>query len=718
MVVINSESVSGAVKREDTFLLDCKMENEDRRDSGETREMEGGERGQRVDELDRSTHVVEAPKMPSGGAPAPDVAALQEQIAMWQRKSAENQEQIAMLQGENAKVKRENQEQIAMLQGENAMLQGENASVKRDYASVKRENADLKQEKEEFTTHHPSFRELKKRKMTIPNETASTAHTDTGHHPAKYDRMEIPDYTLPETLLNFRPMFRGMTSHDSEPSVSASVNALVREIIYGLKFEHIVDSQLEVPMMDTVPDVILKVIRNKLLAGTVEVKKDPKSASEREKIFGSDTEVAGEVFEQLFLAQANLLGEKSVGLLTTYNSWQLVSTEELTRSTDLEQQKTLDFFSKKKHNAEEPTPDRPQVAVRPREQVKGEGEGLAESFKIKATAKPTELPQEFSKEARNRVRKKQGKKPLKDPKPYKFGRVAERAREAEVERRYFASEVVDLGSEGGNEKVFKLIAVYVLLVLKCFRKFTESDEDIASTTKFRARVLHQTGKIFALTEIELIRPIDFHSNFHFLDTHKFYALKQLGYGSYGVCCLSINQDLVACVLKFLHRKAFKPDESPPVVPDAHGVASDKDDALDSAKREAKRWKDIYELSAGVLKIHERVVIAMPYLEIPSNYADRVRLVEGGENSPLYRGLLYFCNRGFTHDEVLWHHIGVPVGCPKFANLCLLCDLGDGRIRGHKFTESEKSHWVQTRFDELRGRMGQGEAGATSKLASS
>jgi hypothetical protein len=52
-------------------------------------------------------------------------------------------------------------------------------------------------------------------------------------------------------------------------------------------------------MMDTAPDIGLKIVANKLLAGTIEGKKHPKNEKEYERLFGSNTEVAGEVFEQL-----------------------------------------------------------------------------------------------------------------------------------------------------------------------------------------------------------------------------------------------------------------------------------------------------------------------------------------------------------------------------------------------------------------------------------
>jgi hypothetical protein len=231
----------------------------------------------------------------------------------------------------------------------------------------------------------------------------------------------------------------------------------------------------------------------------------------------------------------------------------------------------------------------------------------------------------------------------------------------------------------------QLIAVYVLLVLKSFRKYTESNEDVGSMTVFTARALQPSRKTFALREIQLPKPIDFYSKFCFNDKHEFFAVKQLGYGCHGVSCLGIDQDGVACVLKFMHQKS----------------ATESGEMLNIAKDEAKRWGTIYELSAGVFATDKRVVVAMPFLNVPSNYDDRLRLIQGEpeqeeQDSPLYRGLLNFCKRGYTHDEVYWHHIGVQARQP---DLCILCDLG--QITPHKFSEEELTAWVQMNFDNLK-----------------
>eukprot|EP00978_Attheya_sp_CCMP212_P037013 scaffold171781_cov44-Attheya_sp.AAC.1 len=285
-------------------------------------------------------------------------------------------------------------------------LQEENKEVKEENKEVKEENKEVKRKNLDLENQFPSFRALMKRKLCIQNETASSAHTDTGHLPANVNTMDIPDFTLPNTFLDFRPRLREKVSFDSKASVSASVEALVGEVIQALGFEGVLEAELEIPMMDTIPDVILKLVSNKVLAGTIEVKTHPKTKGEHRKIFGSNTEVSGEVFEQLFLTRANLLGENSVGLLTTYNSWQLVSMEKLAE-TDLEVQKSCDFFAGKMKQPNT-TPDRPQTAVRPQRHMNKESEIRADTYGIKATQKPTDTPTEFAKGARDQNRALQG----------------------------------------------------------------------------------------------------------------------------------------------------------------------------------------------------------------------------------------------------------------------------------------------------------------------
>jgi hypothetical protein len=564
---------------------------------------------------------------------------------------------------------------------ENKQVKEENKQVKEENKQVKEENKQVKEENNEMKRKFPSFRDLTEEELHIQNETASSAHTATGHLPAAVTEMDIPEFTLPDAFLDFRPSLRVKSSFDSEPSVSASVEALVSQVIHALGFKFVLEAELEIPMMDTIPDVILKLVLNKVLAGTIEVKKHPKTKGEREKIFGSNTEVAGEVFEQLFLARANLLGVNSVGLLTTYNSWQLVSMEDLAE-TDLEIQKSLAFFDGKKE-APNTTPDRPQTAVHSKWRIKKEDEIPVYNNKIKASQKPAQTSEEFAKGARDWNRKQQGKPPLNNQ---------------SIERSYYASKVVNFKDPGGSEKVFELIAVYVLLVLKAFRKYTESNEDIRSMKVFAARFLQPSRKTFALREIRLEKHIDFYSEFCFRVTNNvFFAVKQLGYGCNGVCCLSINQKGVACVLKFLHPKA----------------ATESGGMLKAAKEEAERWGEIYRLSAGAFAIDKRVVIAMPYLEVPSNYEDRLRLMKGEEDSPLYRGLLKFCEQGYTHEEVYWHHIGVRSG--KY-DLCFLCDLG--HIRKHTFSGEQKTEWVRANFNNLKLRNVESDSvsnGSTSQV---
>eukprot|EP00978_Attheya_sp_CCMP212_P036896 scaffold170460_cov44-Attheya_sp.AAC.1 len=318
-----------------------------------------------------------------------------------------------------------------------------------------------------------------------------------------------------------------------------------------------------------------------------------------------------------------------------------------------------------------------------------ESEIRADTYGIKATQKPTDTPTEFAKGARNQNRAIQGKSPLKNEKGYTYGRVAQRAHMSEIKRSYFSSKVVnfdDLEGLEGSKKVFELIAVYVLLVLKSFRKYTESSKDVASMTVFAARALQPSQKTFALKEIQLPKSIDFHSEFCFNDKHDYFAVYQLGYGCAGVSCLSINQDGVACVLKFLHQHPAK----------------ESGDMLELAKEEAAYWTTIYGLSAGAFAIDKRIVIAMPYLEVPSNYDDRQRLIGEGkseQDGPLYRGLLEFYKKGYTHNEVYWHHIGVQA---REQNLCILCDLGHISTND-EFSDEKMTAWVQTNFENLKQR---------------
>jgi hypothetical protein len=125
----------------------------------------------------------------------------------------------------------------------------------------------------------PTLRELAASNLVVHNETASSAHTHTNHMPASTKVRPAPLIVLAEEFWDRRSRFRPPTSVDSEADVNFHICILLNEVIDALGLRNVVEPAMNVPMMDTAPDIGLKIVANKLLAATIEGKKTPQNSS-------------------------------------------------------------------------------------------------------------------------------------------------------------------------------------------------------------------------------------------------------------------------------------------------------------------------------------------------------------------------------------------------------------------------------------------------------
>jgi hypothetical protein len=186
---------------------------------------------------------------------------------------------------------------------------------------------------EEYENRFPTMKEIVNsgKLRPPPNESNSSVHVRTGHSPARTEAtLRLPDVLKSaDEFWNHRkepPTLPQSVNNEMSSSfvVQTVLNTIMDPLSKILEFriEDVLDIQPCISLLDTIPDLCL-LGRNKIIASTVEVKKAPKSlrcgkiSKDWNGVFGPNTAVAGEVFEQLYLLNINNLGSGGVGLLTT-----------------------------------------------------------------------------------------------------------------------------------------------------------------------------------------------------------------------------------------------------------------------------------------------------------------------------------------------------------------------------------------------------------------
>ena len=570
---------------------------------------------------------------------------------------------------------------------------GAESGCKECFERVLAESKSLLAENKSFKAQFKSIKELASSQINVRNETASSSHTKTGHQKAIHKIMGIPKVDLPDSFWNHRTEFKFPDHIDSEMDVNWMLKRLLDTVAKALGLQEYIHSMLYVPIMDAAPDVSLVAKNNKMLCGGVEGKKHPRTDDERQKIFGSNTEVAGEAFEQLYLVK--IQNETSaVGLIATLETFQLTATENISNRLLTATEAKKFFEAKKQQEAPKVTPDKRRIVQVA--DAKPSAPVANKKMKVQTTAPP----------------------PKKHGKP-KRGRVGIEIEEANAKREFFATKELSFGSdEKQNRKVFELLAGYVLL---CANSLMEQPEEPLDLTvpdrRLLTREVRVSAKTFSFKRIKLPSGVQFQETPQTNDK-VFYAIRQLGYGQTGASCFACTSSAAPCVVKFFRKS---------------------DDSFELAKREAKNWAAIYKhLGYDFVKAYQapRAFLVMPFLRVPCNLAERQRLVEGGERSLLYNALLHFSAKGFIHKEVFWHHVGLiehrslgELKTPRFGSrvgsiwsslrgskrgsddtdtpnvelLAVFCDLSHAKRCDDA---SEREAWVKKSFDDLYRRMGE------------
>jgi hypothetical protein len=170
-----------------------------------------------------------------------------------------------------------------------------------------------------------SLSDFVKLPLRIYNHTKSSAHTETTYDKAKFTEIDtVPRVHLPEDFWNsfirYKPSDR---AYHSEAHVTSFTRELAQAMIDGLELD--CEAAPHVQNMDITPDLSF-FFSSKLLAFLNW--EDKKGIGD--KVWENDSSVAGQVFEHLMLTKCGV-GGAAFGILSTYNGFKLVSTEDWTK---------------------------------------------------------------------------------------------------------------------------------------------------------------------------------------------------------------------------------------------------------------------------------------------------------------------------------------------------------------------------------------------------
>jgi hypothetical protein len=541
----------------------------------------------------------------------------------------------------------------------------------------------------------PSLEELAKNNIRVGNETQSSAHTNTKHAVASYTGMNIPTTSLSPKFWKHRTEFEFPTlGVDSEYGVTTSTFNLLRAIIKALELGQYFSMMHDVPIMDTAPDLTIVTAYNKLIAGTVEVKKPPKTDCEEEKMFGSGTPVAGEVFEQLMLSCIQKSSTESVGLVSTLGCFQLVALKDV-GARQLSAADTLKYVQQKSGEntadpTKVPTPDKPKVVA----------DVEMDNVPIPTKKTKVEMVQRRGKSAETKT---------------KHGAVARVVEDNKVKREYFATKPVKFGSkEQENREVMELLAAFVLLCVETARAIPEDKPLDLTAEDSRCLTREVKENSFAFKDVVLPSGLQFHSKPSKRDS-TFYVARQLGYGDSGASCFGFTSKCAPCVLKFYRHEQGE-------------------DLFANAKEEAKKWETLYADDVHGIDFVQaidapRAVLVMPYLKVPCNYEERRQFVEGDKESLLYLALKHVSSKGYVHHEPRWHHVGLwnvmgnqsPENEQSLSNLSPQLrkrNAANAEASGKQFAvfcdlahvtelenEQDREKWVNDTFEYMQARIG-------------
>ena len=508
-----------------------------------------------------------------------------------------------------------------------------------------------------------TMKDLVAKPLWIHNLTNSSAHLKTNYPTASFTEIEkLPDLELPAKFWNAGVRFEKARAYSTEPHVTQFLSDLLRGIVGGLQLQS-VNIVPELENMDISPDLVFTIGNNRVHSMACEVKKGNGGS----KTWKSDSEVAGQVFEQLSVTQMGV-GGPAYGIVSTFNEVRLVSTNDFGSHKPLVIGKELEQSEKKT------TPDKEDLPVFAND--------LSAASSHRSGVKTIPMIKKDPDDPQNKTR---------------MGAIVV---EKELPRTFFSSKVFALGMVGDldltekNKAVIKLLATAILLAQES-TEVPKTDLS-AESLKTTARVFNFVQQTIYPASVELSSGIRF-DVFPRKQDKKFYSFSQIGCGANAVCCLATAPSGAVCVLKIFHQR-----EEP---------------GKELAAEEFLNWRNVYEVhkvnnwtfirSAEIRGIH---FLVLPYFSVPRNKEERESFMEGHKKSKLWKALAEMADQGYAHDDLKWHHVGDMWGDANkrnrdggkvFDKKAYLFDLG----KVSKLAVQDQDKWVTDSFEMLKSRAG-------------
>jgi hypothetical protein len=380
----------------------------------------------------------------------------------------------------------------------------------------------------------------------------------------------------------------------------------------------------------------------------------------------SDTEVAGQVFEQLMVTHIGL-GGPAYGIHSTFNAVRLVSNVDF--GGNHEDTVTVPVRAADANANAGNTPDRvlplPLGALR---------------------STPSELVT---------LARRTNKEAEQDG--CKQTRVSEIIHHGQMPREFYASRVFHLPESDDADRREKNMAVIRLIATACLlamQSVNAPRRDVnAIPFKGPARVFNLGQKTIHNSTVELPQGIQY----DLLPNAKhkiFYSFRQVGDGANAVCCLATVSNGAACALKIFRE----------------GGEAGKE----LAAAEEQNWASIYADQRWRFVRHTNIndtwILVLPYFHVPCNREERHALMEGREESLLWKALDRMAQKGYAHSDLKWHHVGCLTirrkkhsieGKEKYEKMAFLFDLGNVGV----LLPSERDEWVTESFKAFESRSG-------------
>ena len=184
------------------------------------------------------------------------------------------------------------------------------------------------------------------------------------------------------------------------------------------------------------------------------------------------------------------------------------------------------------------------------------------------------------------------------------------------------------------------MATYVLLTDWSARNGLRDVSQVPLKGPVRVFNITHTEGSCSFREISLERGILYNTH-PTRDMDNLYAWSQIGSGTFGTCCLATTKSGNACVLKFFY-----------------GLY---DDVVENAITEMSNWQYLYKdqnwAFISIHKMNRTCLLVMPYLHVPKDKEAREELLDGREQSLLWKGLTAFAKKERQHDDLKWQHVG-------------------------------------------------------------